>query len=354
MPLPPRRTPLLRTVLATSALLVLALVLVLVFLRVDRVVVASGELVGGSRIVRSPLDARIAEVLVRADQEIRAGEPLIVLESEALHNERRRTEARIEALESRLAALEAQRRHEDGVRHPRTRREAELALERARLEEEVATRQLASLEALVADGLVDRITVDEARLRRDVAEVAREEAQLTAETLGAEQDAALEALDAELRQARSTLEEQRLAAAELARREALSTLVAPIDGKVLGSQLEHLAGRRVLAGDELLAIAGGRAERFVGVLSESERPRVRRSLPVRLRVEGYPWLLHGSVRGRVSALADSAADGAYPVEVALEGGSGLELFEGMHADARILVEERVRIGELLFERLVEQ
>lgn len=355
MAIPPRRTPLLRTVLATGLLLVAAVAGVLLFLRVDRVVVATGRLVGGSRAVCSPADALVTEVLVQPDQRVRRGEALIVLESAALRSGRRRAETQVEALESRLGALEAQLRHLSGVRHPRARREADLALERAKLEQESAERQLAALVALAEDGLVDRVTEDVARLRHELARVALGEATLILESLGTEQDAELQALEAELRQNRSLLEEQRLAAAELARQEALATVVSPADGLIVGADLERLVGRRVLSGEELLRVADGRAERFVGALADEARPHVQRAMAVRLRVDGYPWMIHGSLRGRVSSVGESAAEaGTYPVEVALEGGTSLELYEGMRADARILVEERVRVGELLFERLVER
>lgn len=355
MPIPPRRTPLLRTVFAMSLLLVAAVAGVLLFLRVDRVVVASGRLVGGSRAVCSPADALVAEVLVRPDQRVQQGEALLVLESAAVRSERRRTEVQIEALESRLGALEARERHLSGVRHPRARREAELGLERARLEQESSERQLAALATLTDEGLVDRVTLDQARLRHELARVALGEATLLVESLGAEQDAELETLGADLRQAQGLLEEQRLAAAELARQEALSTVVSPAAGLIVGADLERLVGRRVLAGEELLRVADGRAERFVGELADAARPHVQRAMAVRLRVDGYPWLIHGSLRGSVSSVGESASEGAkYPVEVALEGGTPLALYEGMRADARILVEERVRVGELLFERLVER
>jgi len=349
----PRRIPLLRTVLATSVLLVLCAVLALFFLRVDRVVVARGHLAGGSCAVRSPLDGTVARVLVQGDQAVRAGEPLVVLESSALTSERRRSEARIDALESRIAALRARREHLGAVSHPNARHEAELARERAQLELDTAARELSSLETLVGDGLVDRVSVDEARLRHDVAEVALNEARLKEESLAPEEEAELAGVDAEVSQAQSLLDEERLAAAELAREEALATVVAPEAGTVVGTELQDLVGRRLLAGDELLAIADGRADHFVGRVADRERPHVQRAMAVRLRVDGYPWMLHGSVPGRVSSVAESAGkDGGYPVEVALEGGSGLELFEGMQADARILVEERVRLGELLLEKLV--
>jgi len=353
MPLLRRRTPLLRTVLATSAALVLACVVLLAFLRVDRVVSASGRLVGGSRVVRTPADGLVQEVLVRADQRVRAGEVLVVLESDELHSERLRAEAQIRALEGRIAALEARRDHLAAVRQPAARSLAGLAEETARVERDSAIHRAEVLEELAAGGLVDALTRDEARARSELARLGLERATRELGTLAPEQAYELAALEADLLQASSLLDETRLSAADLARREASTRVVAPVGGVVVAADLGELTGKRVLAGEELVRIADGRADAFVAVVPGRDRVHVARDMSVRLRVDGYPWLLHGTVPGRVTSVAASAgADGGFPVEVALERGDlDLELFEGMRADARILVAERVRLGELLLDRL---
>ena len=66
-------------VVVTGVLLVVA-VLVLVFVHVDRVVVAQGRLAGGASAVRAPSDGRIERVLVRCGDVVHPGDaPLLRL-----------------------------------------------------------------------------------------------------------------------------------------------------------------------------------------------------------------------------------------------------------------------------------
>jgi multidrug resistance efflux pump len=349
-----RRTPLLRTVLVASTLLVAATAAAL-FVPIDRVVVADGALSGGTTPIYAPLDARVERVLVRAGDAVRAGDPLVVLESAEIANRRARAEAGISALSDRAQALEAQLRHQREVGFPAELQQADLDVERAGLRKEAAERKLHAQEQLRADRLVAELAYGDAVAERDMALVDQRDAQITRTTLEGTHVAQLAGLEAQLREARDDLDERRLEAADLARQEALSTIVSSIDGTVVARHLEELAGRRVLSGEELMRLVHGAPERFEGTVSDAGRTHVRDGLPVRVRVAGYPWLLHGTVRGRVAFSSErSETNGRFPIEVALEGNHGeLALRDGMVASARILVEESVPLGRIVFERLVE-
>jgi hypothetical protein len=105
-------------------------------------------------------------------------------------------------------------------------------------------------------------------------------------------------------------------------------------------------------GQELLRLAVGAAERFEGVLGDQARPMIHSGLGVKIRLEGYPWLLHGSLMGRVAVVSDRRDQGGFPVEVALGETSRMgRLYEGMQGEARIVVEEQVSLARLLIERL---
>ncbi len=340
-----------RTVLFVTVLLIGTGAAVL-FLPVDRVVAASGLLTGGSSAVRAPLDGRIERVLVRSGDSVRPGDPLLVLESARLASERARCEARIGALTERERALAAQFQHLREVRDGHERQLAELEVTRAVLAEEAAERRLKSQERLRPDGLVPELSYEDARAERELARVVHEQARRTLEALPSHQTATRNEVEAQLAEARRRLDELRLEAAELARQEVLATLVAPAEGIVSIASARELVGRRVLEGEELLRLAHGRAERFEGFVGELGRAHVREGMPVKLRVEGYPWLLHGSVPGRTAHLGTRNDGAGFPVEVELEGGAhGLELHEGMHATARIRIEEAVPLWRLVFERL---
>lgn len=346
-----RRTPLLRTVLATTALL-LACGLALLWLPVDRVVSASGVLAGGSTAVRAPLDARVERVLVRSGERVRAGDPLLVLESAQLASERARSEARIGALLERERALRTQLEHLRGVRIAHELELAEFELARAAMSEQAAERKLEALERLRPGGLVAELTWEDAQAEARLARLAHEQSRRALEALPKTQAATVDELEAQVAEAGRRLDELRLEAAELARREVLSTLVAPSEGVVSIFAPRELLGRRVLAGEELLRLGQSQAERFEGLVGELGRAHVAEGMPVKLRVEGYPWLLHGSLSGRTSHLGTRNAGAGFAVEVELEGDRrGLVLHEGMHATARILVEEAVPLWRLVLERV---
>jgi len=347
-----RRTPLRRTVLVATVCLVVATALALL-LPIDRVVVAPGVLTGGTTAVRAPLDARVERVLVRPGEPVSTGSPLLVLDSDAIRNGRARAEARIAALDERVQALASQLDHLRQALHPQAVAQARLEVERTGLLEAQAEHRLEALEKLLPDGIASEAAVVEARAERDVADVDQRRAQLALDDLPASQAADLAAVEAQLRESRASLDEAHLEAAELARQESESTVTAPCDGTVLATALDDLVGRKVLQGEELLHLGHGTAERFEGTVGDLGRPLVREGMRVKLRIDGYPWLIHGSVPGRVAYLDAHATSGGFPVEIALEGDRGdLVLRDGMHGTARILVEGSVPLGRLLLERLV--
>jgi multidrug resistance efflux pump len=346
-----RRIPLLKSVLVTSALLALAGIAVL-FLPVQRVVVASGSLAGGTQSLRSPLDGRVERVLVRSGERVHAGDPLLLLESAAVSSDRARCAARLLALGERHKALQAELRHLDSVRHEQEREEAALELRRAAVELEAAERRLLAQERLREQQLVAEIAYEDARAELELARLAHHRASLALAALPGEQGARAEALRASIAESERRQDELHLEAAELARLERLATVLAPEEGVVLALAPEELLGRRVLSGEELLRLGRGEPDRFQGLVGDLGRARLREGLAVRLRVEGHPWLLHGSLRGRTTHLGDRRAGEGFPVEVALEGDRrGLPLFEGMRASARILLEESVPLWRLGFERI---
>lgn len=350
-----RRTPLKRTVLVSTGLLLVVALLVLVFVHVDRVVVAQGRLAGGASAVRAPSDGRIERVLVRCGDVVHPGDALLVMDHVELKAERAQVEAQIAALDARAQALTSRVEHLRTSAQASARRASELELEEARLRVESLDRRVATLEKLVGEGLASQLSLNETLTDRDVARVQRQRAELALADLPAQQTAELAALDAELREATRHVDERRLQAAELARRESRATVVADVEARVIGEHIDELAGRSVHAGDELLRLAHGAANRFEGVVGDLGQPHVRLGQTVKLRVDAYPWLVHGTVEGRVASLSTaSERAGAFPVEVELAHADTLALCEGMHAQARILVKEHVRLGALIFEELVDR
>jgi multidrug resistance efflux pump len=348
------RLPFLRLVLALCALLVTATALVAWLVRIDRVVVARGTLRGGSTAVRAPCDGVLRAVHAAPGQQLERDALLFELDDAQARAELARLEALERALDARRAGLQERLRARREAGLPQARERGELALERAQVERESAARRVDALENLRDEGLVAELAYQDALGERRSAELAVEQSRLA----GTTEAGALESELAELAAGLEELAAERLALAaqvlEARRRVEGARVSAPCAGRLVGGAAADLAGRSVRAGEELARLTHGPAERFEGFVNDLGRAHVTADLPVRLRVDGYPWLLHGSVLGELERVDDVGEVGhGFAVEVALAGPThGGPLLEGMQAEARILVEERVSLARLLVERLL--
>lgn len=112
-----------------------------------------------------------------------------------------------------------------------------------------------------------------------------------------------------------------------------------------------MPGRAVRAGEELLRIATGVPSRFDGMLTDAGRAVVRPDHEVRIRLDGYPWLIHGTLPGKVVRVSERREKGGgFPVEIQIQPASAPgPLREGMRGLARIAVGQKVSLGRLLVE-----
>jgi ABC-type multidrug transport system fused ATPase/permease subunit len=157
-----RRLPLLRPLSTLLALFVVSCTAVMGFWRIDRVVIASGRLAGGSLQVCSPRDGIVAEVLTRGGREVRPDDVLVRLDSRDLESD---AATRLEGLkgerEARLAELA---RYEKSVR-PGEQEEAKAALDQAGVEQRRTDLEAEATERLGEQGIVGRIQVEKAALK---------------------------------------------------------------------------------------------------------------------------------------------------------------------------------------------
>jgi multidrug resistance efflux pump len=350
-----RRLPFLRLVLGLSAALLLTVVAGFWLVRIDRVATAPGRLAGGSVPVRAPVPGRIASVSVAAGAAVEAGQPLLRLETAALEAEAEQLAVRLETLQEQAKAQREEGRRLAGEVHPREREQAERAVERGRLELAQAEVKAQAMANLGAEGLAGRLDVEEAELARQLAAMALEEAQRAVPLLATRQETQLSeiaisvsALEGEFAEEQSRLRETRRLLDD-------STVVAEAAGIVVGNDLEELQGRQVAAGDELLRLAVAPAERFEGTLTDTGRALARPGLTVKIRMDGYPWLIHGTLGGRVERISDRRdTSGGFPVTISLDRDSAPgDLYEGMRGEARVVIEHKVSLGRLLLERLTE-
>jgi multidrug resistance efflux pump len=348
-----RKLPYLRLLLTLCAALLFTSLGLLWLVQIDRIVVARGRLAGGSVSVRAPFDGRIAAVLVAPGAEVDEGTALVRLETLSLDSQTKASRARIDGLLERQHALERERENLVGQVHPAELDEAARTIRRARLELDRAQKREQILHQLEGDGLSTRLEVEEAVIARELAVVGLESAERALPSLQVRQSTSLEQLAADRDGVVSKLAEERAAEEDLLARAAQATVAAPQRGIVVGDALLELQGQAVAKGQEMMRLAVGAAERFEGVLGDQARPMIRSGLGAKIRLEGYPWLLHGSLLGRVALVSDRRDQGGgFPVEVSLGETSRMgRLYEGMQGEARIVVEEQVSLARLLIERI---
>lgn len=346
--------PLLRTVLGLSLALAATVVLVLVVASVDRVVVAAGRLAGGTSPVRTPIAGIVAEVFTRAGEEVRHGEPLLRLETAALETSRRESLARIAHFEESATNLEAEARLLAEHVHPAEVSQSTHGIERARLLLVSSSERAALLKRLEGGGLTNALEVEDAELRRRLAELSLLESSEACDLLLQRQRGRLQAIEGELRELVTQIDGERAALTETERLLDQSTIESEQSGVVVGRALEELVGRSVAAGEELLRVAHAPPSRFEASMQDKARSLAARGAPAKIRLLGYPWLLHGVLEGEVEFVSERRdREGGFPVTVTLGAAEDPgPLYEGMTGEARIVVEQDVSVGRLLIERLI--
>jgi len=302
--------------------------------------------------VRAPRDGVVLEALVEPGSRVEAGTVLARLDARTFEAARAELEARGASLATRRAELEREARHRSETLEPAERASVERALEIAELVLETARAKETRLSTLTAQGLVERAELEDAVLARKLAEAGLETARAASNDVPARQAAARAELEARISDAGHALDEWRAQADEIERHAAQSELVAPVSGCVLGPSRAELAGRAVQVGDEVLRVAVAGVDAFLARTDDRGRARIREGASAKLRLEGYPWLVHGTLEARVTWIADRADERGWQVrlEVDPEHSPG-PLYEGMSGHARIATEERASLGWLVLDEL---
>jgi multidrug resistance efflux pump len=348
-----RRVPLLRPVLLLGAALVLAAVSLLFLARIDRVVVVKGQMAGGTTAVYAPFDGRVERVLVGPGDRAEKGRPLLRMETDALRADETRHAARIDVLTHRVENLRTERKRLVSQVHPAELEQSARGIERSRLELSSAETRFLLTKELREEGLATKLEFDEAELALKLARLALEEAEQQGPLIRSRQRARIEAMEEEARAAEGEIAEEQSALGEVRRKLALSAVAAGAPGVVIGARLFELEGQTVSEGDELLRLSLGGADRFEGIINDAGRALARPGLPVKIRLEGYPWLIHGSLSGRLDFVGDRSDERTgFPVKVSYDPESAPgPLYEGMKGQARIVIERKVLLGRLLAEKI---
>lgn len=342
----------LRPLLALSAALLLTAAGVLFFWKLDRVGLAPGLLTGSSHQVCAPRDGIVLAVKIRSGQKVAKGDELVTLDPQGPELEARSRLAALQGLEADLAEARAEiARLEKEVR-PREREEAEAVLEKARLRLASAESTSTALTRLGEQSLASRLQVEQAETDRKLAAITVKDAERAIQLLSAHHGGRLGALQAEEKRLEGEIQAETLKREAAQRALADSVVRSPVEGVVTTVGLDDLPGRAVEAGDEILRVANGTPDRFEGYLSDTARAQVRSDQSVKIRLEAYPWLVYGTLRGRVVGVSERRElERGFPVQIAVEPSTAPgPLREGMRGTARIVIEEKISLVRLFLEK----
>lgn len=290
----------------------------------DGDLVLAGALEARTVEVGSLVGGRVARVAVEEGAEVAAGDLLVELETDLVDRELDGARGRAAAAEARAAAAAA--RLAEAEAGPRVE-----AVERARIAWEATKTDLRRMQALHADGVVDRARLDAALVAEASARQTLEEAER-----GTRREA-IDAARATFATERATLEAARADVAYLERRRQELRIVAPAAGRVEAFDLRP--GDLVAANQPVAALLEA-GELWVRVyVPEPSLGRVAVGQPVAVAVDSFPGRRFGGriveIRHQAEYLPrnvqtlDQRSDQVFAVKVALDAAG--ELRPGMAA-----------------------
>lgn len=399
--------------LVWSSLIALALILAWMTIgEVDIVASANGRIVPGDdvKLIQSPQPGVVRAILVRDDQVVKAGQPLVLLDPtisgaeieqarEALRAAQLdvvRTEAVLSALDGHALVLAAPSGTSADVLAAQTalardtlsnirdgeavrlaeRRSAIAAAAEAQGQITKFDRTLPMLDAeiavyeqLLSKGFVAKVKVLEIRRQRLAAGTDREIALATARKAVAQTEAAVAAagqvrsdarsrLLSDLVKASAEVEQRSRELAKATERSRLQRLVSPVDGTVVQLAVHTIGGVVEVAKPLMVVVpARTRVRAEVQVLNK-DIGFVRIGQPVVIKLSAFPFTRFGVVTGHVeSVAADAVADPKlglmFPARVALDpptprsGKDPLRLVPGLEAIADIKTGRRTILSFLL-------
>jgi len=212
-----------------------------------------------SAAMASEISGRIVQVLVRNDQEVAKGAPLIVVDPVPFELQLRQARAQVAALKAQIALMGRQVTSQgSGVQA------AESQVQKAREQLKYATDTRRRLEPLVQPGFITRQQLDEAQTNETTA-------QASLEVLARSATQARQAVG-DTASLEAQLEGAEAAEANAARNYDLTTLRAPFEGKVVGLQIAE--GTFAVAGHPLFSLIKSDVWYAIADFRETELPRI--------------------------------------------------------------------------------
>ncbi len=303
--------------------------------------------------VESVVSGRVVATHLTIDQEVKAGDVLVELDSGAqqfqLSEEKTQVagaspqiRSREEEIVSEGQALEQEQQSaKDALEEARAHyREAEAAAQFAQAEVERLRKMYNA--GVVAELDLNRSVADaqQRRAAADSLKYAVERLEGEQRTRTNERRAHIEQLTSELNRLRG---DQATAGVTLQRLEEevdRRYIRAPIDGK-LGEVAPLRVGAVVHEGDKLAAvIPSGKLRVVANFDPPAALGRIRPGQHARLRLEGFPWAQYGSVSATITNVAGEIRDGSIRVEMAIDPNSSsrIPLQHGLPGSVEVQIE----------------
>lgn len=244
----------------------------------------------------STLTGRIVAVAVREGDSVRAGQPLIGLESDELAAVLQQARASERAADARLAGLRSSGRK--ALQASIAQAQSVLANARADLQRQ---------QSLLAQGFVSAARLDEARRSLAVAQAQLESAEAQAQANQDQGGSEIALAEAQRAQASAAT---RAAAAKLAQ----ATLTAPAAGRVLAREAEP--GQIVQPGQKLLTLALSGPTELLALLDERYLAQLRVGQRAQVLADAYPQQRFAATVQRIAPQVD-AQRGSIELRLAL-------------------------------------
>lgn len=270
--------------------------------------------------VGSTVTGRVAQVLVREGDQVRAGQLLVQLEDDEARAALAQAVASERQAQARLAGLRSTVRSTSAAQLG----QAEATLANAQAE-------LRRAEQLVAQGFVSASRADEARRVVEVARAQREAAVAQSQA-ASERGADLQAAQAQIEAAHAASDAARVRLTQ-------ARIVAPADAKVLQRTVEP--GQIVQPGKALLGLALAGPTQVLALVDERFLQQLRVGQAAGLVADAYP---QQRLAARVLAIAPEVdpAKGAVEVRLALQAPPPEFLREDMTLSVEVVTGERAR------------
>lgn len=304
--------------------------------------------------IESPVSGRIAMSGLVLDRLVREGDVVVELDATLVTQRLAEATGRFEALRPRREARSIEIAAEESQR-ARITEQAEKAIQAARAKHEqaiaaavLARDEAARVERLQRSGAVPEIDLVRAQADAKQKELAVEGARLEVGRLERQREADLGEIQVRISRARSELVDlegqiasSKAAVAALNEEREQHVLRAPTTGRV-AELASKQPGSFVQPGERLATIVPeGNLHAVAQFVPARAVGRIKPGQPVRLRLDGYPWMQFGSLPGRVERVGTEMREGLIRVEISVspDPSSRIPVQHGLSGQAEVAVEQ---------------